>query len=92
MAVTFLTGGAWQLRRQLSEEMRAHLADESGENIIIVVPGQLTLETEQLALDAAERSGSFRLQVLSVRRLCDRILERPAEATARGSTKTGARC
>jgi len=75
MAVTFLTGGAWQLRRQLSEEMRAHLADESGENIIIVVPGQLTLETEQLALDAAERPGSFRLQVLSVRRLCDRILE-----------------
>lgn len=75
MSVRLITGGAWQLRERLREDMRRHLADESGENIIIVVPGQLTLETEQLALDAADRSGSFRLQVFSTRRLCDKILE-----------------
>ncbi|MDO4740861.1 MAG: PD-(D/E)XK nuclease family protein, partial [Eubacteriales bacterium] len=82
MAVCFLTGGAWQLREQLRSDMRAHLADEAGENIIIVVPGQLTLEAERLALEAAGRAGSFRLQVFSVRRLCEKVLEQAGGSDA----------
>lgn len=75
MAVRIITSGAYELRQRLMADMRLAFESEQGENIIIVVPGQLTLETEQLALEAAGRPGSFRLQVFSTRRLCDKILE-----------------
>ncbi|MEE1201028.1 MAG: hypothetical protein U0L09_10285, partial [Christensenellales bacterium] len=40
---------------------------------IIVVPRQLTLQTERMLLDALQLKGSFQLQVLTAERLCARI-------------------
>ena len=42
---------------------------------IVVVPKQLTLQTERTLLRALHLPGSFRLQVLSPERLCGRIFE-----------------
>ncbi len=75
MAVRLITGSAFTLRERLKSDMRGALCDERGEPIVLVVPGQITLEAEQLALDAVGRPGSFRLQVLNPQRLCDKILE-----------------
>ena len=42
---------------------------------LVVVPKQLTLQTERMLLGALELRGSFRIQVLSAERLCLRIFE-----------------
>ena len=42
---------------------------------IVVVPKQLTLQTERMLLEALNLRGSFRLQVLSAERLCGRIFD-----------------
>lgn len=42
---------------------------------LVVVPKQLTLQTERMLLQALELRGSFRLQVLSAERLCGRIFD-----------------
>ena len=49
---------------------------EAGEkDHIVVVPKQLTLQTERMLLSALALKGSFRLLVLSPERLCGRIFE-----------------
>ena len=45
------------------------------ENHIVVVPKQLTLQTERVLLEALDLKGSFSLQVVSPERLCQRIFE-----------------
>ena len=47
---------------------------EEGE-VIVLVPDQLTLETELELMDALELSGSFQLSVVSPKRLMTRIFE-----------------
>ena len=54
------------LRRSMAEGDKDH---------IVVVPKQLTLQTERTLLSALALKGSFRLQVLSPERLCGRIFE-----------------
>lgn len=54
------------LRRSLAAGEKTH---------IVVVPRQLTLQTERELLSALMLKGSFRLQVLSPQRLCGRIFE-----------------
>jgi len=54
------------LRRSMAEGDRDH---------IVVVPKQLTLQTERSLLSALSLKGSFRLQVLSPERLCARVFE-----------------
>ena len=49
--------------------------DGPNENHIVVVPKQLTLQTERALLDALGLEGSFALQVLSPERLCARIFD-----------------
>lgn len=83
MPVHFIAGSAYDLREQLSRDMRAVLCSEDGENIVLVVPNQLTLEAERLALAAAGRIGSFRLHVLSPSRLCEKILSQAGGGGAR---------
>lgn len=51
------------------------LLRESAGQLYIVVPKQLTLETELLLIRALEPAGSFRLCVLSPERLCAQIFE-----------------
>lgn len=89
MAVRFITGGAYALRAQLQEDMRLALADKQDENIVLVVPGQLTLEAEQLSLQASGRVGSFRLHVLSPARLCEKILQQAGGGTGARINENG---
>ncbi len=76
MSISFICSDAWTLRRELAEEIKAELSNNSGKEALIIVPEQITLETEQLALASAGLSGSFRFQVFSIRRFCSRILEK----------------
>jgi ATP-dependent helicase/nuclease subunit B len=60
--------------------MQARLVREAGRllgagQVYVVVPKQLTLETELLLIRALEPAGSFRLRVLSPERLCGHIFE-----------------
>ena len=68
------TGRARLLEGAMIETLRATLSG-TFENHIIVVPKQLTLETERTLLDALGLEGSFALQVVSPERLCQRIFE-----------------
>lgn len=59
------------------------------ETELIVVPKQLTLETEQLVLSGLKLKGSFRIQVMSAERFARGFLMLRAFRTARGSTIAG---
>lgn len=67
------TGRGQLLEPALLAVLRA--AVDGGETAIIVVPKQLTLQTERMLLSALNLRGSFQLQVLSPERLCGRIFE-----------------
>ena len=75
MPVTMVTGSAFALYTRLGGDMRRALAEPGEEPVVLVVPGQLTLETEQYALASAGLNGSFRLQVLSPARLWEKVFE-----------------
>ena len=51
------------------------LRDAQSPTQLVIVPKQLTLQTERTLLDALGLRGSFRLQVLSAERLCGRIFD-----------------
>ena len=68
------TGRGPLLERAMIEQMRASLASDH-EAHIVVVPKQLTLQTERTLLSALHLKGSFALQVCSPERLCGRIFE-----------------
>ena len=75
MGVTFYTGRKALLRDRLIEHLRAELDEDAKRPLFVLVPEQLTLETEMLTLDALELSGSFQLNVLSPKRLCARVFD-----------------
>ena len=54
------------LKNGMNDDVDAH---------IVVVPKQLTLQTERMLLAALNLRGSFQLQVYSPERLCGRIFE-----------------
>lgn len=54
------------LRRAMNDDVESH---------IVVVPKQLTLQTERNLLAALNLRGSFQLQILSPERLCGRIFD-----------------
>ena len=68
------TGRGPLLERAMIEQMRASLASDH-EAHIVVVPKQLTLQTERTLLSALHLKGSFALQVCSPEHLCGRIFE-----------------
>ena len=65
------TGRGRLLAPALAEALRAPGAPTR----LIVVPKQLTLQTERTLLEALKLRGSFALQVLSAERLCGRIFD-----------------
>ncbi len=67
-----LTGRAYLLEDALCGGVGRSMA-ETGLDQLVIVPKQLTLQTEQTLLARLKLSGSFRLQVLSPERLCGRI-------------------
>lgn len=68
------TGRGRLMEAALIEVLRQNLAGDR-EAQIVVVPKQLTLQTERTLLKVLDLPGSFRLQVLSPERLCGRIFE-----------------
>ena len=68
------TGRSPLMEAAMIDILRRDMAGGDGD-MIVVVPKQLTLQTERTLLDALALNGSFRLQVLSPERLCGRIFE-----------------
>ena len=68
------TGRNRLMEAALIEALRRDLSAEPGVQVV-VVPKQLTLQTERALLSALQLKGSFELQVLSPERLCHRIFE-----------------
>ena len=68
------TGRSRLMEAALIEVLRRDMAAGPAEQIV-VVPKQLTLQTERTLLSALGLKGSFELQVLSPERLCGRIFE-----------------
>ena len=68
------TGRSHLLGSAMIEVLRASMSNGVDAHIV-VVPRQLTLQTERTLLKALDLPGSFSLQVLSPERLCGRIFE-----------------
>ena len=68
------TGRSRLLENAMIETLRASMSGEGGEHLI-VVPKQLTLQTERALLDALNLQGTFAIQVVSPERLCQRVFE-----------------
>jgi ATP-dependent helicase/DNAse subunit B len=68
------TGRAHLLEGAMIEAVRASMRNDVDAHIV-VVPKQLTLQTERALLTALHLKGSFQLQVCSPERLCGRIFE-----------------
>ena len=68
------TGRSRLMEAALVEVLRRNMAGDAGAHVV-VVPKQLTLQTERMLLGALDLKGSFQLQVLSPERLCGRIFE-----------------
>ena len=72
------TGRSRQLEPAMIEALR-NAMNGNAEAFIVVVPKQLTLQTERTLLSALDLQGSFALQVLSPERLCGRIFEQAGQ-------------
>ena len=68
------TGRSGLLETAMLDALREAMAGDAPAHIV-VVPKQLTLQTERTLLRALELRGSFQLQVLSPERLCGRIFD-----------------
>jgi len=68
------TGRSRLMEPAMTDVLRRSMAAGDADHIV-VVPKQLTLQTERALLSALSLKGSFRLQVLSPERLCGRIFE-----------------
>ena len=68
------TGRSRLMEPAMIDVLRQSMAGGDRDHIV-VVPKQLTLQTERTLLAALALKGSFRLQVLSPERLCGRIFE-----------------
>ena len=68
------TGRSHLLEAAMLDALRGAM-DGGAQAHLVVVPKQLTLQTERMLLSALHLRGSFQLQVLSPERLCGRIFE-----------------
>ena len=75
MGVTFFTGRKRCLHPAFIREIKAAWDDGTQDDVIVLVPEQLTLETEIQLLRGLNLPGSFRLNVMSPKRLCDRVFD-----------------
>lgn len=75
MGVTFYTGRKLTLKPALLQAVTEALRADERSPVVVMVPEQLTLDTERGLLEGLNLIGSFRLMVLSPKRLCDRIFD-----------------
>ncbi len=61
--------------RLLAPALVQLIAQDDHDSALVIVPRQLTLQTERMLLTALNLRGSFRLQILSPERLCGRIFD-----------------
>ena len=73
------TGRSRSLEPAMLRALRDAMAKGAADTHIVVVPKQLTLQTERALLDALGLEGSFALQVMSPERLCGRIFEQAGQ-------------
>ena len=75
MRLTCMTGRAGAVRKGALDFLSAALASPGEGEALFLVPDQYTLQAEIEALDGLNLPGSFRLQVLSPRRLFHRVFQ-----------------
>ena len=75
MSAIIYTGRRNDLPGLLEKDAGQYLIAPGIENVYVLVPDQLTLETELALMERLQLEGSFRLNVLSTKRLCGRIRE-----------------
>ena len=80
MSVTFYTGRKPALKPALLRAVTEALNADERSSVVVMVPEQLTLDTERGLLEGLNLIGSFRLMVLSPKRLCDRIFDEAGKA------------
>ncbi len=83
MSTTIFTCVRRALPKVLLGDVKALMQDTPDGDIYVIVPDQLTLETELSLFEGLGLSGSFRLNVVSPKRLCGIIFEScgfPAQA------------
>ena len=78
--IRILTGRPEGAGEALINEAARALKSGAGD-VYVIVPKQLTLQTELTLIRALEPGGSFRLNVLSPERLCTRIFETAGRPT-----------
>ena len=78
--IKILTGRTEHAGRALITETGRALSRDG--DVYVIVPKQLTLQTELTLIRALEPGGSFRLNVMSPERLCARIFETAGRPTA----------
>ena len=74
MHMRIYTGCSHLMEAAMIDILRRDMAGGDGD-MIVVVPKQLTLQTERTLLKALGLHGSFQLQVYSPERLCGRIFD-----------------
>ncbi len=76
------TGRIAALSSKLKSEVKRLLEERIDTDVFVVVPNQLTLETEITLMDALGMKGSVRLNVVSPGRFCGRIFEEAGRKNA----------
>lgn len=75
MSTKILTGRRRDLPQALLEEAAALLKYDGTSDVFVIVPNQLTLETERQLFEGLHLTGSFRLNVVSPKRFCGRVFD-----------------
>jgi|GEM_PF-2790339 len=81
MSVTVVTGRAGSGKSRFLLSHIAALIKDPFEKIVVLVPGALTFETEKSIMQSCGVDGILGLEVLSIQRLCYRILDCAGQTT-----------
>lgn len=81
MSVTVVTGRAGSGKSRFLLSHIAALLKNPFEKIVVLVPGALTFETEKSIMQSCGVDGILGLEVLSIQRLCYRILDCAGQTT-----------
>lgn len=75
MSVTVLTGRSGSGKSRVLMKLIAGFIKDPFSKVIVIVPGQLTFETEKNIMEQCRVSGILGLEVMSVQRLAFKVLE-----------------
>ncbi|MBR4235206.1 MAG: PD-(D/E)XK nuclease family protein [Clostridia bacterium] len=75
MSISICTGRRGVLPDALAKEASRITKVDENQTVFVIVPNQLTLDTEILLFDALGIKGSFSLNIVSPRRFCEYVFE-----------------